>query len=690
MGKSLKSFKFSSFDGGVNFNDLKTTISEKQLSNCYNMIPKNNKLVTRKGLSLENTFTLAEENGYDINPIGSSFYAKNSARFYCVSKKDGINYIGKILVVKSNATFSYVSLYNYSSNDFNEEVKSINCICFSGKKINSGGVFIVVSVIGISGIVLKKTIFEMNDSFNKLNRIYAENIYAPLVLVNGRGFDYEKSDIKTPTPYILEDFNMLSTAFRSCYTTDGVSTEYYLPIKNLSNEEYENIKISYTSPSGAVFTWKIDYNHLSSGAVTVGNETYGMSIDRTLGRLAVLGDDGMPKALPASKARYNNLEIVAHYKSSRADMLSKMTIAETFNSRVFFAGNEENGNVVCFSKKDNPLYIPQSNISYFGDKTDVITGIKAFNDRLVFFKPHQTGIASAVRYSDYDINMLMVGKTNGKNALESMDIKTINASIGCKYPETAVSIANRLVFLSTDFRIYAITSSSNYLQRFYRISDNIEPKITSLSLKEDAFAFEKDGKYMLFFDNECYLFDYNNSVFLSASSPQGLTRKSNNIAWYYLVYDFGVVKPFSAICIDNQVIILSKFYNNDTACSVSCHSLKGKYDYSLVGATIYKKNNINSGFTTCVSDFGADKYKKITGIEVVLGSETEEYSSPIDVYALNENVVKQICSIEMKDTNNDEIMWKQNLGLFGVRYFGLKLQREEPFEVKSLRVFYKD
>ena len=101
--------------------------------------------------------------------------------------------------------------------------------------------------------------------------------------------------------YILEDFNMLSTAFRSCYTTDGVSTEYYLPIKNLSNEEYENIKISYTSPSGAVFTWKIDYNHLSSGAVIVGNETYGMSIDRTLGRLAVLGDDGMPKALPASK-----------------------------------------------------------------------------------------------------------------------------------------------------------------------------------------------------------------------------------------------------------------------------------------------------------------------------------------------------------------------------------------------------
>lgn len=693
-GNRLKEFIFGSFDGGINSVPLKSKIADNELYECTNMYYNAGKLATRQGTAIKELIALSEdgESGFEIKPLGSVTYNDEiGVKLFLVSRTVGGTYYNKIFVAKSDYTYSYFNLKTVNLSDYSNGIDRINCFSFNGKSALMGGVFVVMSVIDKQDKVCDKFIFELDSDLAIAVELSPSEIYAPLVYANGRGESYGDLAVSKrtfPSPRVLEDFNLLSSAFRASYTTDGISSEFYLPAKNLSNLEGENIVISYTTTSGSTYTWTIPYNKSVSSSVTLDSVEYVFSINRTSGKLYFRNAAGEQSALPMSDGLYNNLQVTA-FRTPESDRVFRMTVAESFNSRVFVSGYAQEGNVICFSKRNNPLYFPSSNISYFGDKTGNVVAIKQQNDRLVLFKPHQIGICSSVSYSEYNVDAVLKGRVTLASTSESMAVKTINTGVGCVYPDTILNCANRLVFLGSDRRVYTITSSSNYLQRFYRISDKIENSLNNAGDFDNVFALDYDGRYMLFIDDNCYNFDYNSTAFLSASSPNGSKKQRDNIAWYHFNYDFGVSKPFFGMCVDKNPIVLAKFEGENDSEKIVYYAFGGYSDQRINEDGKSELMGIKSSFTTKVSPFSKDCLKKIVGIEITFTSDLFVSPSAVDVYYNDENKSAYISSITPEANDKTEIVVKKTPCVFGVRHFGVTIARDSSFGIKQIKVIYK-
>ena len=689
----LKSFAIDSFEGGINASFLKTMIADNELYDGLNMFYENGRLVTRKGIEAIGSKSLSDDaTEFDVTPVGPIVYTdKNAMKMFFVSRNASGTFCNKLLIVNTDREIYYLSLIDCDSSIYENGIQRVNCIAFNGKEVNGSGIFVILSLIDSAGEVCDKFIFELNKEMSRASLVSVANIYAPLVYANGRGASYADLPVSKrtfPSPKVLEDFNALSSGFKAAYTTDGVSSYFYLPTKNLSSEINENIIISYTDVDGNDYSWVIAYNATSSDYIEIGGVKTGFTVNRKIGRIFLHDNTGAAVVFPMSEGIYNNLVIKA-YKTPEDKRLFKMTVSENFNSRIFLSGNYDEGNVVCFSKQNNPLYFPKSNIAYFGDKTGNITAARQLNDRLVIFKAHQTGICSSVTSTEYDIESVLEGKAAKNIGKESMQIKTINTGIGCVYPDTIINCANRLVFLGSDNRVYTVTSTSNYLQRFYRISDKIESKFAMSSVDENIYAMDYEGKYMLFVDNKCYVFDYNTSAFLSATA-YGSKKQKDNIGWFYAEYNFGIARPFFAMCVGGSVVITAKINAQNATTDIVLFYFNGTKDQKLISSTESEFVEIESSFTTKASSFSVDADKKIVGIELCFASELLKTSHPIDISYLDENKSAFIkSSLPVYQGDENEVVMKITPCVFGVRYFGINLRRASAFALKRIKFIYK-
>lgn len=688
----IKAFSFNKFDCGINAKELRSEIADNELYECVNMYPKEGKLVTREGLIKTTVCSLFEnDEGYSLKPLGSVVYSANSAlKLFLVSRVSDGTFYNKLLVLRPTGSYKLLELYNFSSSNYSYEINNINCIAFAGKAVFGSGVFVLLGAINSKNEICEKLIFELDSSFAGLTAVSASDIYAPLVLVNGRGESYnelESAKRNYPSPHILEDFNILSSAFRAAYKTDGFSSQFYLPAKGLSAEQDENIIITYTDTYGDEHELQIAYNSDISNYLYLDDAACRFKIDRYKGRIDVVNSDGEAVALPESQGIYNNL-IIKAYKKPESDRIFKMTVAESFNSRVFLSGNSDEGNVICFSKRNNPLYFPRSNVAYFGDKTSAVTGIKQQNDRLILFKPHEIGICSSVNYSEYNTDFILLGKSNQASTLESMSVKSINTGLGCIYPETVKNCANRMVFLGTDNKVYAITSSSNYLQRIYHISNKIDNITFSLKTSYNIFAMNYKDRYMLFYDNKCFSFNYNESDFFSSSSATA--KSKNNVAWYYFEYGIGVANLFSSLCIDSTASLYASIVSDDGVRKIVRYIPGGFVDRAMVDEDTSKASNITCKFSTKASNFGIDSSKQIVGVEATIGSESFESDNDIQLSFASECKNTAALALKYDKTNAvDEARVNLNVCLFGLRHFGLNFTSEGPFSVKCIKIRYK-
>ena len=86
FNKKLSEFVIDSFDGGVNFRDIKSELSKNELSDCLNMYYKGKQLKTRKGMWVKEAFSLKESN-CNIIPVSAASYTDNSGyKMFLVTK----------------------------------------------------------------------------------------------------------------------------------------------------------------------------------------------------------------------------------------------------------------------------------------------------------------------------------------------------------------------------------------------------------------------------------------------------------------------------------------------------------------------------------------------------------------------------------------------------------------------------
>lgn len=692
MSKMLKTFCFKDFSKGLNSEKLRSEIEDSELYSVVNMYPKGSKLCTRSGLKKLSNYSVTDDtNGYSIKKLSETIYTNQKAiKLFLAKRESDKNFSAKLIIADSNCQINTLSLYNYTAENYENGISAVNCFCFSGKPVKANGIFIIIGIVDNQNSVFKKHIFELSESLNSLVEINDSETYAPFVLVNGKGESYAKlstAERDFPAEQILEDFNILSSAFCSAFKTDGVSSEFYLPVKKLSAEENENIIITYTDSYGVDYLFTVPYNSDYSSAKEINGVYYRVKVTRNKGKIEIIDSDNAQKALPIALGINNNL-IIKAYKKPDLNRLFKMSIAKSFNSRVFLSGNSEEGNIICFSKLNNPLYFPESNVAYFGDKASMVTAICQQNDRLIIFKPNEIGICSTVKFSEYNIDLILLGKSNRTSTLESMNIKSINSNIGCITPETLVNCANRLIFYGTDKKVYAITGSSNYLQRLYHISRKIDNLLNTTTVYNNIFAINYSGKYMLFLGNKCFLFDYESNEFFSSTASSA--KQKDDIAWFYFYYDIGKAKLFSSICFNNNALLFANYSDSSGIKRIVFYSFDGKYDYKMTAETDFEQNEISCSFSTKTSDFNEDRAKQIVKTEFVFGIECNQSTNQINASYTNENLKKANFTINLNNENNDsEVLVIKSVCIFGTRYFGLNLNREGTFSIKSIKIYYK-
>lgn len=693
--KNIKKFTFSDFCGGINKSLTRTDIKANELSDSLNMYQSGSFLTAREGFCSNNSFNFGEDfNDCDIKLIGSQIYTDDGLmKIYHLCKNNSGNYKNAIFIVNSNGFLKQISLPVCNSNDFSGGIEKINCCLIKGKPSFGNGIFILFSVADGLGEITFKKIYEINSFITGIFEITANEIYSPLVMVNGRGnkFSSLSATARTnyPKPSMLEDFNLLSTGFRACFKTDGVSDGFYLPVKNLSSNEDENIKVKLTVQDGTVYNFTIPYDSNFSGYNEIDSKNIRVGVNREAGYI-FFQDNTLTSAPPKiSEGLYNNLEITA-YKPYGNSILFTSSVSESFNSRAYLSGCKKQGNAVFYSKKNNPLYFPSSSVAYFGDKSGVVTAFSQQNDRLIIFKAHQIGICSKVSTQDYNTELIILGKSNRRATAEKMDISSINTGIGCIYPETLVNCANRLVFLGTDKKVYTITSSANYLQRLYKISEKIENTLALLSINSNAFAVNFKGHYLLFVNKSCFLFNYNTDAFLSASSPNSKSASKQALGWFEFEFNIGNGTPFSALSIDDDLSVLVPTTLYVASNEIFIYTFGGDTDGFVTSDGDIDHRSFKVKMTTKASDFDSNRLKKINGLSLDFGKIVfEEPPCNITLKYINENLAVNGTNI-IEQEEKDQVVIKRNPLISGVKNFGFSLESNCRFSLKKAQVEYKE
>lgn len=516
-------FISSSLNGGINAVADEAEGQKGELSSAVNVWYKNGTLRTRPGFGCD-LFRVAAS-GSDI----TDFTLEKAADVYCNEKirifikrndTETTQSIGLVLFGEEGR-YADIALYEHT---YQNDGYYPNVFVFSGKRTYGSGIYAVVAVVNDAGRVLYKTVYEINISLDGVQEILPADVYAPLIMINGKGSSFdtlEKTSGYGDLKYI-EDYNRLFGAFRAGFITDGVSTEYSLPAKDLSSAVGEDISIAFKY-GNSEYKWMIE----SSGTVSSEMNIEGTSIKATVNRAT--GKITFSSALPKWTNDSSNL-IIRAYKKLETDTIFGMRFSECFNSRVFLSGNSLAANEIAYSHINEPLYFPKGNYEFAGDAVQNITAFAFQSNMLVIFKENEVYISSGVTQNSYDTERLINGSSGANVNKAAMNISLLFSGAGTVYPDTVLQCGNRLVFLGNDCCVYAIARTSGYLRRVFNISQNIQPMLDSKFPLDGAFAADIDGRYMLVLYDSIFLFNYRDKSFYSLANSM---TADVSVAWYY-------------------------------------------------------------------------------------------------------------------------------------------------------------
>lgn len=273
-------------------------------------------------------------------------------------------------------------------------------------------------------------------------------------------------------------------------------------------------------------TYKLPYDDLASDDITVilnGEDiSEDVSIDRASGNITVTGRSSADEGL-------NNLRITAYLKaeniaSSRAK-IQKCTIAECYGgnegggTRMLLSGNPDFPNHIFRSGLLDPTYFPDTDFELVGNPGDAIVAMKAQYGELIVLCRNSV---HAVKYISSD-------------GVYVFSCRTINSSIGCDMKRSVQLIDNNVVFGNSSKGIFLITSTvSENENNIVPISGNVNKTTKGILMQSkanltDCHSIDFDGKYMLFIDGTCFVWDYRTKPY---NSYAGSKKAEESLCWY--------------------------------------------------------------------------------------------------------------------------------------------------------------
>ena len=563
---ALKRLHVAALDGGINRRDAAHLIDDRQLCDAENVWWKDGRLQVRPafqtndaGLRLISSPLTVKADGCTVHTIATG----------CVANKDGKygEYVAAIRHL-NGTEHGYAAEYEISLLlDDGTRIDTETLLVTDGDTKRDHQHLLIVQGrdpyknIGTFAFIDGGRLFQMTEIVDIVSftpRYYWMPVHptVPTVLTAGRGFRSSTGSPKDAAGTVVRSFNRLTDHFRATYTTDGESNAFVLP---LNHAPAEVTAITFTDNEGVSHTFGFN---ATQGEFTFAKKTVTMSTVGNTVRLTIGGDTF---AFPASDTA-NNLVIEARYSAAeevralRADDLQTCTWfggtggGLTGGSRLFVGGARE----LCWSAPNDPLDFPTSNYAVVGEMDEAITAFGKQSDMLVIFKEHSM---YATTYSPQTVSVDEVasgGVVDLQSASAVFPITPLHAFVGCDCPHTVALCDNRLVWATSQRKVYTLTAANAFSEcNVLEISDLVRSIFDDLTPYEmqTAVACDCDGYYLLFAGSMAAVLYYGKNSFGSLSGASAAKRAA--LTWYAWSYPATKMQFIHAMNLGREPVLLA-------------------------------------------------------------------------------------------------------------------------------------
>ena len=505
--KGIKCFKLPTLNGGVSSN----ACNDNCISAGENLWFCNGRLQTRPGLLVngKNTITVPKKSMYD-----EFDYRLHDVK---VNYLDSEYRIGTIGVCHDNFQYtlyiyfiaSATNILSVGSLDFlrlsSDSFKVPDNITFyTGAPQNGGGVFALITLKNTENYNEKSyNVYEINSEFTEWERVY--DFYAPTLLINGRGNNYElafsESGIVYKNPQALESQNLLNGRFNVYFNSDGRSNMFRLPVANLALESVV-CRINYTE--SFFVEWNVKGTSIVDTQSFMGSDIM-IEVDREKGTLSFTRN-GEPYAIPIMPYYNENCIKVTATKDIGKGFAQVVdsTCSLTADGRIYLSGGT-NGNVLMCAKSENPLYFPLKSTTDIGG-IEPITALSVQDKKIIAFKDNESYFVTLRKGKRINEIGLLAGDDRLFKGEDTLNPELISKSIGCKYKNTLCKIKDKTVWLGADCEVYILNNTG--FDCITALSDNLKTNYDFEFM--DAVAVSDGKYYVLFAGKKAFAIDIEN------------------------------------------------------------------------------------------------------------------------------------------------------------------------------------
>ncbi|MBQ5911107.1 MAG: hypothetical protein IIW94_03760 [Clostridia bacterium] len=400
----------------------------------------------------------------------------------------------RMLFISSSGKSKLLGNIEFSSNgeDFGYPV---SFTVFKGRPTKGRGVYLMVRrVYNVMPDFIEIRELDNNNSFWAM--LSDSDIYAPLVLANGRGESYhtlifEGKELGLPAPIMPESKNLLGTRFRAAYTTDGMSFAFSLPFTRLDNEQID-VSMLY---KGENYSFKIAKGERQSGEVQIGENTIILYLDRPVGRM-YFGMKSGARWSPEFTGEINNICVNAGKTDTESrKKISSMRASSTIDGSMpfgkdvatVFYDNLMSPSLISLNSPSEPLYFPENLSNALGDAEKPVIYATHKDGKLLAFKDGEM-YSAKVETTTAAKKITLLGETTEISETVCSLNKTADFAAAPK-PSTFHSFSGSVLFQGEDNSVWAV---------------NGEAKVEKVAETEQGFDFatvQKD-KYILLKGNK--------------------------------------------------------------------------------------------------------------------------------------------------------------------------------------------
>ena len=595
--KNDKKIVISAFDSGV----LSDEFDANGVEECNNMWFKNGALTTRPGLYRKNgDFVFVPDRSEYIEqpPKNSGVrFNMNGYEYDVVSVmvSDAMSYYKLCMFfADSNGRIINANEIKYSRITDDEFYVPQKYFFFTASPTVSSGLYLFVTAANIHAESIY-SVYEYVSETSSWRLLDDTKYYIPTLYINGRGSSYITASANgmasEEEPMYLEEQNMLGGWFYCYFSSDGYSSDFKLPLKDLDDD---TVICRVYSKADAYFEWVIPAGNTEATEVCAGYDIT-LKCDRVSGVLQFFNNE---EAFPIFKTVFfptNNIRVMAKKSLPLGEKsVIGSSFAESFGSRIYVGGNNVNANEVYYSRRENPLYFTKGNSIKVGNSTGAVNALVQRAGDLYLFKSDEVYRLAVTEGKQYTVKDFNADDNLKLYRADTVNSILICSGIGCTDRNSLLLCNGDVIWRGNDGKVYMLNASKNTV---IHISKPVDKLISGFK-KVDSTAFY-NGFYIMFFKNRIYLFDVKNSTSTSHTKP----------IWFCWELPDDVF--VSAVVVRNGKLMLICHDENKYCFYISM--LNGEEDNYVIfedNAPKETKLSVLSGFTSAYYNGGTEYIRK--------------------------------------------------------------------------------